>query len=310
MGFSCACAPAHDCGASPVHLAPDRHPQRDFFSADILDASPRDDLGSMEHPLFALRAGDRRVLHYEHRGNVVEIQPSVLGRATQHDKDVLIYCISQLVEAQNRGRADVARKLRVTAYDLLVTTNRRTDGDAYQRLQAALDRLRGTTISTNITTAGRRVRGGFGLIDSYRIVESDGRQRMAALEIELSDWLYRAIQSRQVLSISRDYFRLRRPIDRRIYELVRKHCGAQRRWRVGLDTLHRKTGSGGPLRNFRGDMRQLANSNQLPDYRLRYDEARDTLTAYPRASRGALAQIHDTLESGGRDYGDLFGGGR
>ena len=30
------------------HLSPDRHPQRDFFIADILNAAPKDDLASME----------------------------------------------------------------------------------------------------------------------------------------------------------------------------------------------------------------------------------------------------------------------
>ncbi|WP_198926078.1 hypothetical protein [Acidithiobacillus thiooxidans] len=43
------------------HLRPDRHIQRDFFIADILDAAPKDDMASMEHPIFALRAGDKRI---------------------------------------------------------------------------------------------------------------------------------------------------------------------------------------------------------------------------------------------------------
>jgi len=31
-------------------LLPDRYPNRDFFVADILDAMPKDDMASMEHP--------------------------------------------------------------------------------------------------------------------------------------------------------------------------------------------------------------------------------------------------------------------
>jgi plasmid replication initiation protein len=291
------------------HLRPDRHPQADFFIADILDANPRDDMASMEHPLFALQTGDRRVLHYEHRGSVLEIQPGAKGRATQHDKDILIYCISQIMAARERGRGDVTRRVRLTAYDLLVSTNRRTDGDAYRRLQEALDRLAGTRISTNIKTNGKRERSGFGLIDRYHIVEYDDRERMAALEIDLSEWLWRAIQSGHVLSLSRDYFRLRKPLDRRIYELVRKHCGQQRRWRVSIEVLYRKTGSRAPIRNFRQAVRSLAESGQLPGYRLRYDSQNDTLTAYAYGSKGALAQIQDTLNSsGGQDPSDLFSG--
>ena len=94
------------------HLRPDRHIQRDFFIADISDAAPKDDTASMEHPLFALRAGDKRIRTYERGNYKVEIQPGPYGRATIHDKDVWIYCISQLMEllyylsdrTQYRGR--------------------------------------------------------------------------------------------------------------------------------------------------------------------------------------------------------------
>src|SRR3546814_8316288 len=36
-------------------------------------------------------------------GNVIEIIPSGKGLATIHDKDILIYCISQLVAKMNQG---------------------------------------------------------------------------------------------------------------------------------------------------------------------------------------------------------------
>ena len=52
-------------------------------------------------------------------------------------------------------------------------------------------------------------------------------ERLRYLEVTLCEWLFRAIESAEVLPISRDYFRLRRPLDRRLYELARKHCGQQ-----------------------------------------------------------------------------------
>lgn len=250
----------------------------------------------MEHPLFALRAGDRQIRHYERNGNVIEIQPGALGLATQHDKDVLIYCISQLVAAINKGRP-IARTVHLRAYELLRATNRRTDGDAYKRLQVALDRLRGTTISTNIKTGDRRERAGFGLIDSYRIIERDGQERMAALEVTLSEWTYRAVESMQVLSLSRDYFRLRKPLDRRIYELARKHCGAQPKWRVRISVLYQKSGSRSALKKFRYQLRTLATSNELPDYQLAYDAVADVITFYARGEKGGRAQFADLRRS-------------
>lgn len=62
-------------------LSPARSSQRDFFVADIFDWSPKDDLASMEHPLFALRAGDRRVRTYARNGVTVRVEPGARGCA-------------------------------------------------------------------------------------------------------------------------------------------------------------------------------------------------------------------------------------
>lgn len=279
------------------HLVPPRHLQGDFFIADILDAIPKGDLASMEHPLFALKARDMRVRTYERNEVTVTVKPGSDGCATIHDKDVWIYCISHLIEAINRGREDVSRVVRFTAYDFLVSTNRRTDGDSYNRMAEAMGRLRGTSIETSIETAGQRERAGFGLIDDWRVIEKDSGGRMVAVEVTIPRWLFRAIEAKQVLTLSRDYFRLRKPLDRRIYELARKHCGAQPRWRVSVKVLHGKSGSTAPLRNFRGAVKALAEAGELPDYRIVFDAEGDAVTFYARAAKGRKAQIADLLKS-------------
>ncbi|MDK4708794.1 replication initiator protein A [Kingella negevensis] len=50
----------------------------------------------MEHPIFALKAGNTRIRRYEHNGNSVTVKPNSLGCATIHDKDIWIYCVSAL----------------------------------------------------------------------------------------------------------------------------------------------------------------------------------------------------------------------
>ena len=277
------------------HLAEVKHVQSDFFIADILDAMPKDDLASMEHPIFALKGGNTKPKKYEYNGVTVEIKPNIDGQATIHDKDIWIYCISQLVEAINRGREDINRTVRFTAYDFLVTTNRDTSGRAYIDMSKALARLSGTRIETSIETAGKRERGFFGLIDSARVIERDKNDRMIAVEVTIPDWLFRSVKQMHVLTLSPDYFLLRKPIDRRIYELVRKHCGKQPKWEISIKNLYEKSGSTDALRNFRGAMKSLAESNQLPDYRVKYDEETDKLTFYSRASKGSQAQIKDLL---------------
>ncbi|MDO8303183.1 MAG: replication initiator protein A, partial [Sedimentisphaerales bacterium] len=75
-------------------LLPDRHSGGDFFVCDILDALPKDDMASMEHPIFSLSTKpDLRVLSYSHNDVQITVVPSVKGLATLFDKDILIYCI-------------------------------------------------------------------------------------------------------------------------------------------------------------------------------------------------------------------------
>jgi plasmid replication initiation protein len=50
---------------------------------------------------------------------------------------------------------------------------------------------------------------------------------MTKLRATLSDWVFNAVAAREILTLSRDYFRLRKPLERRLYELARKHCGQQ-----------------------------------------------------------------------------------
>lgn len=250
-----------------------RHPNRDFFLADMFDYALKDDGASMEAPIFTLSTKpDLSIWEWSSKdGNkYVKVAPSVLGRATQHDKDVLIYVVSQLTEALNRGRDDAKnRTVRFTVYDFLVTTNRQTSGQGYKLLQEAFERLAGTRITTDIKTGGERVKQGFGIIDEWRIIEkSKSDERMIAVEVTLSRWLYNAVQAFEVLTIHPDYFRLRKPLARRLYEIARKHCGHQTEWTIGLELLQEKAGSKSTLKEFRRAVRTIQTDDSLPEYRL------------------------------------------
>ncbi|MEM1340764.1 MAG: replication initiator protein A [Pseudomonadota bacterium] len=239
-------------------------------------------MGTMEHPVFSLATRpDRRILEYRHNGVEVTVTPSVKGRATIFDKDILIYCVSQLMAAINAGRP-TSRTLHLTAHDLLLATGRDTSGDGYRRLRDAFERLAGTRITTNLTTGGVEVTHGFGLIEAWTIIRKTRAGRMVSVSVTLSDWLYRAALSRSVLSLSRAYFRMRKPLERRIYELARKHCGRQRRWRVSVEVLHRKSGSASPRRVFRAMLREMIAADPLPDYSLA-EEPGDLLCVTQRA---------------------------
>lgn len=268
-------------------LLPERHPVRDFFVLDVLDVAPRSDMASMAHPIFSLSTRpERRVLKYVNDATVVEIHPSSKGLATIFDKDVLIYCISKLMRRRNRGEA-IGPVVRITTHDLLVATNRNTGGIVYERLEHALDRLAGTRIKTNIETGDEISTQNFGLIEwyDYNRKGSGFAERLRHLDIKLSDWLFRAIEAAEVLPISRDYFRLRRPLDRRVYEVGRKHCGMQAKWRISLDKLQARTGSKQERKHFVAHLRGMVQTNHLPDYALTLEQ--DQVVFWRRETKGS-----------------------
>jgi plasmid replication initiation protein len=276
-----------------MRLVQDRHPVRDFFVADVLNWALKADRHTMEHPVFSLaKTPDRKERHYEHQGRTITIMPSSRGVATIWDKDIVLYCISVLVDGLNRGRNDMSRTVRLKAYDLLVATNRSTGGDHYKRLEAAFDRLAGTRIKTNISTNGVRIREGFGLIDNWKIIErSPGNGRMVAVEVTLNQWLYNAIMAREVLTLSRDYFRLDGGLERRLYELARKHCGNQTKWAIRLELLHKKSGAVSPIKRFRELVKKIAVSDMLPDYRMSYDVEEDKVVFYTKDAKRLAASL-------------------
>ena len=281
-------------------LLPDRMQQADFFVCDIFDAAPKGDMASMEHPIFSISTKpDRRIRRYESGQNFVEITPSVKGLATVHDRDLLIYCISQCMAALNEERP-VSQIVRFKAYDLLTATNRGTDGRGYEQLRAALERLKGTVITTNIITGGREEMDGFGLIDQFKIVRQTRDGRMQEVEIKLSDWVFNAIQAKEVLTLHRDYFRLRKPLERRIYELARKHCGQKTEWRIGMTKLQAKCGSCSTEKEFRRLVLNIARQDEqfchMPDYAVRLEDDMVIFTNRrndePRRMPPALSSIH------------------
>ncbi len=259
-------------------LRPRKH-ELDFFIADEVELSSfRDEMASMEHPFFALKGGDTNDREYR-QGNVsLTIKPNSAGIATVFDKDVWIYAISKLQEAMNNNEP-ISRTVCFTPYDFFVTTNRDKSGRAYDDLRKALARLAGTRIETNIIYSDdSRKTENFGLIDKWVILEEKkGKLDIGMVEVTLPDWLYQALHKKKVLKISHDYFRIRKAIDRRIYEIARKHCGSQGEFTISLEKLHMKTGSSALLKMFRHNVKQLAKTNDLPDYALRYDAERDVV---------------------------------
>jgi plasmid replication initiation protein len=257
-------------------LIPDKHPQKELFLCDVADAALKDILPQMEHPFYSLsKKPDTSIRRYEHNGNYVEVTPSVKGMATIYDKDILIYCISQIIDKIKRGE-EISKRVRINTHDLLKFTNRGVGGKDYKALSESFDRLAGTRIKTNIVTGGKSQEDNFGLVDATTLVREFGSEgRLLSCSVTISDWVFNAIRAKEVLTLHPDYFRLRKPIERRIYEVARKHCGQKKQWIISISILHKKSGSKSPLKSFRLLLKNLSRTNHLPDYIVTIDSEKD-----------------------------------
>ncbi len=240
----------------------------------------------MEHPLFSLSVKkDMAAFEYQ-QGNVkVKITPAAEeGRANVFDRDILIYVLSQLMAAKNEGQ-EIGRRVQISAHDLLKATNRHTTGQAYATLRRALTRLQFTQIETNIHDHGVGEWRSISFITDARIVKEDSTGRLLSVELEMGDWLVKAIENKNVLTLHKAYFQLRKPLERRLYELARKHCGKQDVWRIGLDKLQHKTGSTSTTKEFKRLVKAICKADEeqahMPDYRFRL--LHDVLEVSPKA---------------------------
>jgi hypothetical protein len=260
----------------PIPIPAETKPpfQGDFFIANIADCSTKDDQASMEAPLFSLSTRpDSKVWTWTSLDGkkTVSVSGGRYGRAQQHDKDILIFCASQLMAAINANKRP-ERVVRFTAYDFFKATGRtiKAGGTGYSKFKDSLNRLATTYVVTNSVTGNQRQAQGFNLISGWRIAEtSNVDERITAIEVELSQWQYNSIINKEVLTLDKGYFKLRKPLERRLYEIAKKHVGNQGYWEIGLEALRDKCGSTVQrIRRFRDDIEKIIAADALPEYRI------------------------------------------
>uniref|UniRef100_UPI00146CA5C3 replication initiator protein A n=1 Tax=Sneathiella aquimaris TaxID=2599305 RepID=UPI00146CA5C3 len=245
--------------------------QVDLFLDQLIDAPLKDERALMEFPFFSLQKRPRLEPFVYDDGNVkIEISPGAKGMATIWDKDLLIYIASLLNDKIERG-GEASRTIRFPAHDFLQVTGRGSGKRAYELFLDALFRLRTTNIATTIQAGDQKERRGFGWIESWRVVErtnSKGEKVMAGVEVTLNDWMFRSIvQDRRVLTINRKYFALKKGLERRLYEMARKHVGRQNEWLIRLPKLAEKCGTTQKVRQFKADLKKIMEADSIPDYR-------------------------------------------
>ncbi len=256
---------------------PARRAERDFFIADLIDITFKDDMHSMSAPIYSLstrkqKPGEDDFYWMSADGKrSVEIKSVSSGRATMRDKNLLIYAISQLVEGKKRGREDAhVKEVIFTLSDYFAAIDTPVAGSSYDAVVEGLGRLQGTQIKTNIKT-GRGKYGHtafFGLVDSAELIEDPRNKGAATVKLVLSDWLFGAVEEYkdETLTIPKEYFRLTKPLEMRLYELARKHCGKQNVMPWTWKTLHKASGSLSEMKEFKRMVAEIIAAGATPEY--------------------------------------------
>ena len=250
------------------------NPEFDLFIPLMGDLPLKDQREVMERPFFSLQKRKRvKPIEYKSPDGETWVKIEAIpayGMATIWDADILIWAASTLNRMREQGVNDLPRTLRTTSYDLLRGIKRDTSGRAYQELQAALQRLQTTSISTSIRAPRRRTKAGFNWLDKWTLEVDPETDQPRGMTITLSDWVYEGIVGeRSLLTMHQDYFLLTGGLERALYRIARKHAGNQRGgWTCRVEVLRDKTGSDSKPKEFNRMLRKVVEADQLPDYAL------------------------------------------
>lgn len=251
---------------------PNPNPEFDLFIPLMGDLPLKDQRETMERPFFSLQKRKRvKPIEYSSPDGETWVKIEAIpayGMATIWDADILIWAASTLNRMREQGVNDLPRTLKTTSYDLLRAIKRDTSGRAYQELQAALQRLQTTSISTSIRAPKRRTKAGFNWLDKWTLEVDPDTDQPRGMTITLSDWVYEGIMGeRSLLTMHQDYFLLTGGLERALYRIARKHAGNQKGgWTCRVEVLRDKTGSDSKPKEFNRMLRKVVEADQLPDY--------------------------------------------
>lgn len=255
------------------------HQNLERFIASSADIAPKDQIDLMARCWFSLTRGRTEAIQHEYvdarsgQTETVRITGSnEHGIATIHDQDLLIYAISQWIEAKRKG-LEPSRRIHFTPYQFLAWMNREPGGGQYQRLKDALHRLKMTSIQTTIRSeqgkrSRKRIRQ-FSWISEWEITEEKGEIR--GIEVVLAEWLFESIQDFHVLTLDKRYFDIPGSVERWLYLYARKATGGPTGvWKETFKSLYQKSASQQAYKHYASTLRKLVKKNDLPGFRLEH----------------------------------------
>jgi plasmid replication initiation protein len=230
----------------------------------------KNDRTVMVFNFFALIKERVRELPVYDDGQVrIQVTGDRYGVANIWDKEILIYLASLIQDKMNRGEP-ASPQLTFTGHDFFRACCIHPSGASYERLQEALRRLIGTKVETNIETGGHGEDAAFSWIAHYRMdyQRTEQGKRLKGVTVQICDWLFRAIvNDGRMLTYHLGYFKLG-PLEKRVYEIARAHCGNQGGFRIGLEKLRVRVGSTAAPNRFKKRIADMAllEPSPIPEY--------------------------------------------
>jgi plasmid replication initiation protein len=253
----------------------EKHQDLKRFMASSANVTAKDQMDLMSRCWFSLTPDRTDPIEHEFidartkRTETVRITGSgEHGIATIHDQDLLIFVISQWIDAKRVG-LEPTRRISFTPYQFFTWMGKAPQGTAYARLREALHRLKTTNVETTIRSQSVRLNRvkQFSWISEWEITEEDGKIR--GVEVVLAEWLFESIRDFHVLTLDKRYFGIAGPVERWLYLYASKATGGTSgQWKETFRSLYRKSASQQAYKHYANTLRKLVNKNDLPGLRL------------------------------------------
>ena len=234
------------------------------FMADLPYCSP-----------YAISAGDMKPRRFEYKGKFIQFSPSPNGLPTIRDFDVLIYCITWIVNAALEGRDDdVGSTYEFEVEDFYRFSGRPRNGERESLFIQGLDRLVGSTITTNTKPIGLDNQS-FNFVEHYQL-NQDERGRLKSVRIKIPHTFYCLAHNEFFGTVHSDYFTLS-AARRLIYLFLKQLCGSEEKLLVPYSKLYAVTGSTSPLRKFLPVIDELV-TKPLPEFSSEKNDGAENLS--------------------------------
>ena len=234
------------------------------FMADLPHCSP-----------YAISAGDIKPRRFEYKGKFIQFSPSPNGLPTIRDYDVLIYCITWIVNAALEGRDDdVGSTYEFEVEDFYRFSGRPRNGERESLFIQGLDRLAGSTVTTNTKPIGLDNQS-FNFVEHYQL-DQDERGRLKSVRIKIPHTFYCLAHNEFFGTVHSDYFTLS-SARRLIYLFIKQLCGSEEKLLVPYSKLYAVTGSTSPLRKFLPVIDELV-TKPLPEFSSEKNDGAENLS--------------------------------